>query len=89
MADGLWKHIQRVNSHGAGKASGDRRAEHFVPRTISSSLESGEYRRNLDGDRGAATGIADHVETGLSAVKDFEALLNVLHADAGAGAAEG
>src|SRR5579871_6606702 len=44
----------------------------------------GEVGGNFDGDQCAAAGVADNFEAGLCAVEDFEALLHVLHADAGA-----
>ena len=43
---------------------------------------------DFDGDQRAAAGVTDDVEGGLRAVEHFEALLHVLHADAGAVACE-
>ena len=45
-------------------------------------------RRNLDRHQRAAPGVAGHVEARLVAIENFQPLLHVFHADAGAGAAQ-
>ena len=43
---------------------------------------------NFYRDQGAAARVADDFKAGLVAVEDFETLLDILHADAGTGAAQ-
>ncbi len=65
----------RGGAHGAGAA-----------------MSSGRFRQvggDFDGDERAAAGVADDLEVRLISVEDFEALLHVLHADAGSGSAQG
>jgi hypothetical protein len=47
----------------------------------------GQIGGELDGDQRTAAGITDNFKMSLVAVEDFEALLHILHADTGAGAA--